>query len=403
MKKHIRLITLLTILGITTIITIRQIALYHAADPAYAKAAAQEEAIARVLQARKDRVETEAEGVNTTDPIGPDSVVRVLVLGLDKRVGQTNGHCDVIQMIEINTKKQEVTITAVPRGTYSPLPPGKGVTSSDYYVSNACGLGGLEYGITQIEKIAGMKADYLVVVGFSETLGILRTLKLPTTETLQWLRQRHVYTIGEPQRAHNHSTFIKEMMVKYLAGDTGSKLDTALHYIVYKTVKTDLSFDQAESLVKTLGSFDLNNHPERVHLAMRPAYSVADIPYVPEQLEQYLAKTLAPVKNYLSKDDYSGVDTAAVQEKLLQIIEEKKDDAEFITWAYDNQLWLQVEDTTTRLQFEYDEIKKYLPYAKDDAERKTIVSDYILEMEHAGETQWQEKGKELLVSVLQKK
>ncbi len=375
----------------------------RAHDVARAEAAAHNEAVDRVLGVRRKRLEAEVENGSNSDPIGEDQVVRVLLIGLDKRVGQTSGHCDVIQMIEINTKKQEVTITAVPRGTYSPLPPGMGVTTSDYYVSNACGLAGIEYGINQIEKILGMKADYLVIVGFSETLGILRTLKLPTTETLQWLRQRHVYSIGEPQRAHNHSTFLKQMMIKYLSDTDISKIDTALHYIVYKIVKTDLSFDEAEAIVQALVKIDISKHPERIRLSMRPAHSVADIPYVPEELTKYLEKTLNPIKNYLSKNDFSGSNTEEVQKGLLQLIDEKKNNKEFIVWAYENNLWLQIEDDPKRLEFEYECIEKYVSYLDDVAEKKTLVSDYILEMEHQGEEKWKEKGKQLLAQILEKK
>ena len=145
----------------------------------------------------------------TSSPFGDDEIARILFIGLDSRAGQTHGHCDAIQLIEIDKGKNSVQITAVPRGTYSPLPPGVGATTTDYYVSNACGLVSLEYGVKQMEYILGKKADYIMVVGFSEVMGILKYLDLPTTPTLQWLRHRQGYAIGEPQRAHNHSTFLK--------------------------------------------------------------------------------------------------------------------------------------------------------------------------------------------------
>lgn len=396
MNKYIRLSILLLILGITGWFAIHALRSYRAGDPVKAAQKAREEAIERVIDARRAKV---TEGVeNTRDLFDKDEMVRVLIIGLDKRVGQTAGHCDVIQMVEINRKKQEVTITAVPRGTYAPLPPGLATTSSDYYVSNSCGLAGIEYGINQIEKILGVKADHLVIVGFSETLGILRTLKLPTTETLQWLRQRHVYAIGEPQRAHNHSTFIKQMLVKYIP-EKNSKIDEVLQYIVYKMVKTDLSFTESSILAKTLGEMSLKDHPDRIHLAMRPAYLVSDIPYIPEELNTYLEKTLNPIKNYLSKKDYSGAGEQTVQDGLLKVIAEKKNDPSFISWAYENNLWLQIEDENTRLQFQYEILEKYLLQI-EKTKRRSLVEDYILEMEQTGQPQWVEKGKLLLAKQL---
>lgn len=395
MKKTILIILGVMVAGALAWYGYTALLWFKAGDDGRAVVRAQEEAIERVLSARRAKMEKD---VNTTsDPFGEDGTVRILLLGLDKRVGQTNGHCDVIQMVSIDKVKEHVTITAVPRGTYSPLPPGAGTTSSDYYVSNACAFGGIEYGITQIEKIVGYTADYVVIVGFSETLGILRSLRLPTTETLQWLRQRHVYQIGEPQRAHNHSTFIKKMLIDYIP-DEPSKIDTVLHYIIYKIVQTDLTFDEAETIVRELSRIQLAHHPDNISLTMRPAHTVADIPYIPSELNEYLEKTMDPIKNRLSRDDYSGNDTEAIQEQLRTMIIEKKDDPAFIAWAFENNLWLQIENETERLSFQYECIERYLATRPeiDFSQRKTLISDYILEMEHGGFTEWVERGKKLL-------
>lgn len=379
MKKILSLILLLGLLAGVGIFArhyiVQGFSSYQAAEAEKTLKKQQENVIDTVIEARR-KAQQKKEVAN---PFDADGKVQVLLIGLDKRVGQVNGHCDVIQMIDIDTKKQEIKITALPRGTYSPLPPGKGVTSTDYYVSNACGLGGLEYGITQIEKILGQKADYIVVVGFSETLGILRTLNLPTTDTLQWLRQRQVYAIGEPQRAHNHSTFIKQLMTKYIPKEK-SKLDAAFEYIVYKTVQTDLTFDEALSLGDALRAMDLEKNPNRISLAMRPAHPVKDIPYDPEHLN------LRP-----------GIDTPeSIQKKLLASIEEKKNDKEFIVWAFENDIWLQVEDATKREAFHYEFLQKYLKHVDTSEKRKELLADYILEMENREQKEWMEKGKELL-------
>lgn len=359
------------------------------ADRALKKA--QSEAVESIIDSRRIKVT----GEDAADPFGEDNIARILLIGLDTRVGQDNGHCDAIQLITVDKNTDTITITAVPRGTYSPLPPGKGTTSSDYYVSNACGLGGLDYGIKQIEKILGVKADYLVMVGFSEALGILRNLHLPTTETLQWLRHRQGYAIGEPQRAHNHSTFIKQMMIRFVPTDK-SKLETALQYVVYKLVKTDLSFAQAQKLIDVASAMDIANHPEKIQLSMRPLYPVQDIPYEPGQINEYLDETLGPIKHLLAKDDYSGATEETVQAKLASVIEENKNNPEFITWAYQNNLWLQIEDDEARLSTQYDLLVSYLALLPDKQERESVIADYSLEMENRGESFWQGKARELL-------
>lgn len=395
MKRIVIIFFILIFSALTAWSLYRAIIWYRAGAAERAAAKARNDAIERVLNSRR----AEASPADATDPFGEDGLVRVLLIGLDKRTGQTAGHCDAIQLITVDRNNQIVTITAVPRGTYSPLPPGTGSTSSDYYVSNACGLGGLDYGVKQIEKILGVKADYLVVVGFSQTLGILRNLNLPTTETLQWLRHRQGYAIGEPQRAHNHSTFIKQMMVRFIPAEI-TKMDTALGYIIYKIVQTDMSFAEGEEILKALSAMDIVNRPERIQLAMRPAYSVQDIPYAPEHLGEYLDSMINPIKNLLSKDDYSGTNEEVVQNKLLEIINEKKDNSEFVVWAFENDLWLQIEDEQNRLFIQYDLLTRYVRQLTEKSAREDIIADYILEMEHRGEESWAEKGRMLLAKEL---
>lgn len=360
------------------------------AEAVRAEEKARVDAIAVIIDARRPE-----KVVGEADPFGEDGIVRVLLIGLDKRAGQVAGHCDVIQLVTIDKTKQNVTITAVPRGTYSPLPPGKGATSSDYYVSNACGLVGLDYGITQIEKILGQKADYLVVVGFSETLGILRKLKLPTTETLQWLRQRQGYQIGEPQRARNHSTFLKQLLTKYIPAKS-SKVDQALQYIIYKIVQTNLSFPETRVLVDELSKMDLTNHPERIQLAMRPAYNVQDIPYDPTSLDEYRQQLMEPIKNWLDSNGFEDVPPEVAQAKLLDLIDKNKENPEFSSWAWTNDLWQQIEDDNERAIVQYDFLVRHLATLTEKTERQSVIADYILEMEYNEANDWAEKGRLLL-------
>ncbi|OGH88517.1 MAG: hypothetical protein A3J93_04615 [Candidatus Magasanikbacteria bacterium RIFOXYC2_FULL_42_28] len=348
----------------------------------------QNETIANIINSRR----VEAPKEETDDLFGEDKIARVLLIGLDNRIGQKNGHCDAIQLITLDKNTDTITITAVPRGTYSSLPPGMGVTSSDYYVSNSCGLGGLEYGIKQIEKILGVKADYLVTVNFSETLGILRLLRLPTTETLQWLRNRHGYTIGEPQRARNHSTFIKQMLVKFVSAKM-SKIDAALQYIVFKVIKTDLSFAQAQKLLDAVAAMDISNHPEKIKLTMKPFFYVADIVYDPEHITEYLDATLGPIRHLLSKNSFTGLSGESVQANLLAVIEKNKNNAEFTAWAWQNNLWLQIENDEMRLSVQYDLLNSHLQSLSDKKEREAVIADYILEMENRGELVWKEKAR----------
>jgi len=229
----------------------------------------QEIKINELINTRK-QAQTEIDA--TDDPFGDDNIARILLIGLDSRVGEENGHCDAIQFIEINLNNKSVQITAVPRGTYSPLP-GTGHLPSDYYVSKSCEIGGLEYGINQIERIAEKKADYVVLVGFSEVIGILRKLDLPTTETLQWLRHRQGYGVGEPQRAHNHSTFIKQQLLRFLPEEK-SAIDIAWQFLIFNFLNTDMSFSEARIISDKLIEIDIKNNPDKISLQMKPEYKL---------------------------------------------------------------------------------------------------------------------------------
>lgn len=81
---------------------------------------------------------------------------------------------------------------------------------------------------------------------------------------------------------------------------------------------------------------------------------------------------------------------------LLNIIEKNKDNPEFISWAYENNLWLQIEDREQSLTVQFDLLMSYLLLLSNDSDRQTVLADYILEMENRNGLIWQAKGKELL-------
>lgn len=354
-----------------------------------------DEQIVDLLAKRTEELSIEDED----DLFGDDDIVRILLVGLDSRAGQAEGHCDAIQMFEVNRKTQRIQITAVPRGTYAPLPRGTGKVPGDYYVSNSCALGGIEYGLDQIERIIGKEADHVVFVGFSSVLGILRYLDLPTTETLQWLRHRQGYAIGEPQRARNHSTFLKQILVKFIPEEVNN-LNLPLHYVIYNMVDTDLTFAQARQLVGEVGSFDLQFNPSNISLAMRPSYDVQDIPYDPNQVDEYLDRMLSPIKRHLSDQDYSDKTKEEIQAELLATIELMKSDESFVEWAYTNAVWYQVEDHNLRNSLHLELLLNYIETLDSDEEKIIILEDYLLEMEYLEEDDWYEKGRVELAEYL---
>lgn len=334
------------------------------------------------------------------DPFGDDGKVNILLLGIDNRIGQKNGHCDAIQFIEIDRVQKVVSITAVPRGTYSPLP-GTGHLPTDYYVSKSCEVGGVAYGIEQIERILGKKADFVAMVGFSQVAGILRLLDMPTTETLQWLRHRQGYAIGEPQRARNHSTFLKSMMVKYAHFDD-STLNLATQYVLYKFVHTDLSFSQARKIAREIELINIDDYTNRVRLYMRPAYEVADIPFDEEHIDEHLKKYLDPISSYIPEHAFTGQTLQDAQEKIVNTIDENITELSFVEWAYENYLWLQIEDEIKREQAHFDITNAYAESQEIDDAKLDIWYEYVIEKEDLDKEEWAQKGREQIEVIMKK-
>ena len=310
----------------------------------------------------------------------------VLLIGLDARAGSDVAHCDVIQLVEIDASQQTVRITAVPRGTYSPLPPGGNYVAGDYYVSNACGIGGLEYGIAQIEKILGKRADHLAVVGFSEAMGTFRLLGLPATQTLQWLRARQTYAVGEPQRAHNHSTFLGHAIAEY--APTVSRLfATPVGYVLYGLVNTDLTYAETNALLRTLADIDLASHPERISLAMVPAYLTIDVPFDPGTLDAALDTPFNPADGP-SRDE--------AQQALTALVTAGLEDPEFSERAFSQRVWLQLDDAQARESMHFALLSSRFARLESEEERQALIADYVIEMEAFDLLDWAEKGRGLL-------
>jgi len=389
MKKIIKIIIVIILIGLIGWFSVEKFKDFQKNKEVRAAKQAIDDKIDQLITARQN-ADVNAED----DPFGDKDSLKILLLGLDSRIGDKNGHCDAIQFIEINKKTNQINITAVPRGTYSPLPEYSPIPR-EYYISKACEVGGLEYGIEQIEKILGQKADYLVMVGFSEAIGIFRNLNLPTTETLQWLRNRQSFAIGEPQRAHNHSTFIKQMIVKF-APKNNSKLDTTWQYLIYKLLKTDLSFTQVRFIADTVQSIKPNEYPQRIQTHMRPSYEIQEIKYDEVAPGEQVKKLLGSIVDILPENDYSNESLADIQGRLLKKINQNIDDKEFVRWAYDNHLWLQIEDDQVRQETHFSLLNKHLESYDSNEDKELLISEYIIAMQALNLVEWKDKGKELL-------
>jgi hypothetical protein len=291
-----------------------------------------------------------------------------------------------------------VQITTIPRGTYSYIP--KALEATEYYLANACSYEGLEYGIEQIEKVAGMQADFIVTVNFSQTLGIFRLLDLPTTETLQWLRHRQSYQIGEPQRAHNQAVFMKDMLIEHL-GSFDSTFTIPMQYLLYSFVDTDMDFVTAQTILQGYINANLDERPDDIVLVMRPYYETVDYHYDPAAIEAQIESWVEFLRPYLSSDDLSELSLEEIQTSIVSYMQSAVESGESVEHIVDGQLWLQIEDDQVREELHYAIIEAHVKTLEDPEAIIDVLSLYILEKETLGADEWAQKGKALLASMVE--
>jgi len=341
-----------------------------------------------------------AELLATPDEVyGTEGEINILTLGIDSRKEGSEQHCDAIHLVTLNVIDWTMKITSVPRGTYAALPPGGDYQETDYYVANACGFGGLEYGIAQIQKITGVKPDYVATVGFSQALAIFRTIGLPSTETLQWLRHRQSYAIGDPQRSQNQATFMKDTALRLLADDG---ISTPLLYLLYTFVDTDLSFERVHALYLAYLASHIGEYPDRITFDMKPYYKTEIYHFDSLNAEEQISSILATLEGRLSPEDLSYKTLDEIQDALEKYLYDTLGNEEAIAHVYREQLWRQVEDEGVREELHYRFLERYVREIKDADHERAIqaVTDYILEMQFFGLSDWENRGKSLMSTLV---
>lgn len=328
---------------------------------------------------------------------GSEDVINVLVLGLDARKDNLEPHCDAIHMFSLNIVDWTMKITSVPRGTYSYIPPGT-YASTEYYLANACSFAGLDYGVEQIERVTGMKADYVVTAGFSQVIGILRVFDLPTTEGLQWLRHRQSYAIGDPQRSRNQAVFMKDLILNHL-DKFRTRYRIPMQYILFSFVDTDMDLKMARTLLDGYLSSRIDERPEDITLEMRPFYATVDYHFDEENAEEQMTKLIEWLEPYLSKDDLSGATLESIQEDLVNYLDTRLESGEPIDDILDKQLWLQIDDHDTREWLHFQFFKMSIKGLNHE-DSVNAISDFILEKEMFEEAESVERGRELLQEFL---
>ena len=317
--------------------------------------------------------------------------INILLLGFDGRKGDKNPRCDAVHFFSYDSQSDKLEITTIPRGTEVTISKKEGVN----YLSNICHYKGVDFTVAKIEELTGLKADYIVKIGFSQTLGILRYLNLPSVPTLQYLRNRS-YGIGDWQRSHNQAVFLKDMLIKYFR--QFSELPKPLQFILFQMVDTNMDFETATKLADLLLKSDLDKNPDQIILTTIPNES----PYIKEIHYQ-----VKDNNNWQNDKDYKEYqkNLSAYLENLLSRAENyldygKKGNAyKLIKTPFSQKLWYQIEDRNLRNDFYFRFLKIYAESA-DDPNFSSLILNFTTEMEAVGDKESKERGEELLSSLV---
>lgn len=318
--------------------------------------------------------------------------ISVLLLGLDARRGDRRPRCDAIHILVYNPGENKITITSIPRGTSSNM---ENAATGSAYLGNVCHIMGIEEAILRIEKISGIHPDYTIKVGFSQSLGILRALKLPTTPTLQFLRDRR-FGIGDFQRSHNQAIFIKDMITKHI--EEFARMPKVVKYLIFKMVDTDMPFEVANTLLEQIIETKVYEDPDLIILLNKPSTFryMKELHFSEEEFENP-----SSWENDEEFKKYQNNLESYLQNLIIscnKFIETKREKYAFkkIETPFSQQLWLQLEDEGTRNQIYFDMLKIYAFASPDKSQVLSLILDFTTEMENYNQKEFKEKGKELL-------
>lgn len=320
-----------------------------------------------------------------------EKIYNILLLGLDGRKGDKKQRCDAIHLFSLDLKNEKLTIISVPRGTKISM---GNVASGSSYLANACSIVGIDLAVKNIEKITGIHPDATVKVGFSQVLGILRTLNFDTSPTLQFLRNRR-YGIGDYQRSHNQALFFKDAIVNYFADF--NKLPKEIRFLIYRMADTDLDFELANKIFEEIDRKKIYQNPDNIILISKPYFN----PYIKEI---HLTDTnYSNDNNWWQDADYQKYqqNLELYLENLTTSVEKDLDNGRLnnayqkIKIPFSQQLWLQIENEKKRDQLHFSMLKEYV-LSNIQEDNINLISDFIREMEMFGKTELEQQGSDLL-------
>lgn len=293
--------------------------------------------------------------------------INVLILGLDGRRGQPDRRADAIHLVTLLPYQGKILITSIPRGTM-----GEKIMEGKEIIANTYSLGGREKTIKTIEDYLDVHVDYYIVVGFSEAEALFDKLGYNGEKTLQVLRSRKAYGIGDPQRSHNQAVFMaSEIMRNYPLFKQYPTLGRALLFVAHEIIETNMPFE----VMVQVSDLYLENGLNDITLLMRPEdqmRSLKDIKITPETIDAILYEQ----KKNMEKNEEAQKD----MEEMKKVEEEEPPMSQYLAGLigyyrrllgtedrkiisrtssqYEQKLWYQVRDKrlSEKLHFQFMEL-----------------------------------------------
>lgn len=287
--------------------------------------------------------------------------INIALIGVDGRMGAPRGHADANHIISIIPDAGKIQIISIPRDTYVDC--GYDDTTNlnkltVYYMG-----AGREAYLEKIAEIAGLGSiKYYVEFGFSQAMGMLRLFGYNSTQTLQVLRSRKSFAIGDYQRVYNQAQFVRQLILRHFDLTNGSLKPVFINGIL-ALVRTNMNYDIVSNIFDTIEEKGIHKNPDNISIKIKPGvqtgYKVFDFSN-PE--------VIASLRGQLKLESIAKQDTTAFSPKNFQeylsnklnniIFDSAKDTIKNPRLAinklkpyYEQKIWLQIGNEEESLEF----------------------------------------------------
>ncbi len=221
-----------------------------------------------------EAVEAVLDSTEPTASVEPtNTVTYILLLGNDRREGQSWARSDTIILARLDSATESVSLVSIPRDTRVTVP-GYGTTK----INHAAAYGGPALAIETVQLFTGLPIHHYVELDFEGFEQIVDAVggvdvdvevsveyegvyvaagsqTLNGEEALTWIRDRSGYASGDFARMENQQAFLLALAEEMTKSSNLSRLPSILNE-TSKHIQTDLSVAELVSLVSDYSGID---------------------------------------------------------------------------------------------------------------------------------------------------